>query len=148
MPFDIKSIFSKNFINLTFNQGVNIIATLIYTPILFQILGEENFEDEATFERELMLELEQELCDKPNERDEVHPVDDCASSDGCASASGSEGDDVQVCRHLPHPPAHLLARDVQSCRVKWDSTTNLAWEMDGEMYGRLLGTAKFVNVTA
>ena len=43
MPFDIKSIFSKNFINLTLNQGVNIIATLIYTPILFQILGEENF---------------------------------------------------------------------------------------------------------
>ncbi len=43
MPFDIKSIFSKNFINLSLNQGVNIIATLIYTPILFQILGEENF---------------------------------------------------------------------------------------------------------
>ena len=43
MPFDIKSIFSKNFINLTLNQGVNIIATLIYTPILFQILGEESF---------------------------------------------------------------------------------------------------------
>ena len=43
MPFDIKSIFSKNFINLTLNQCVNIIATLIYTPILFQILGEENF---------------------------------------------------------------------------------------------------------
>ena len=37
------SIFSKNFINLSLNQGVNIIATLIYTPILFQILGEENF---------------------------------------------------------------------------------------------------------
>ncbi len=43
MPFDIKSIFSKNFINLSLNQGVNIISTLIYTPILFQILGEENF---------------------------------------------------------------------------------------------------------
>ena len=43
MPFDIKSIFSKNFINLSLNQVVNIIATLIYTPILFQILGEENF---------------------------------------------------------------------------------------------------------
>jgi PST family polysaccharide transporter len=43
MPFDIKSVFSKNFINLSLNQGVNIIATLIYTPILFQILGEENF---------------------------------------------------------------------------------------------------------
>ena len=43
MLFDIKSIFSKNFINLSLNQGVNIVATLIYTPILFQILGEENF---------------------------------------------------------------------------------------------------------
>ena len=43
MPFDIKSIFSKNFIYLSLNQGVNIIATLVYTPILFQILGEENF---------------------------------------------------------------------------------------------------------
>ena len=43
MPFDIKSIFSKNFINLSLNQGVNIISTLIYTPILFQILGEDLF---------------------------------------------------------------------------------------------------------
>ncbi len=43
MSFDIKSIFTKNYINLSLNQGVNIIATLIYTPILFQILGEENF---------------------------------------------------------------------------------------------------------
>ena len=43
MPFDIKSIFTKNFINLSLNQGVNIIATLIYTPILFQYLGDENF---------------------------------------------------------------------------------------------------------
>jgi len=43
MPFDIKSIFSKNFINLSLNQGVNIISTLIYTPILFQILGEDHF---------------------------------------------------------------------------------------------------------
>ena len=43
MFLDIKSIFTKNFINLTLNQGVNIIATLIYTPILFQTLGDENF---------------------------------------------------------------------------------------------------------
>ena len=43
MPFDIKSIFSINFINLSLNQAVNIIATLIYTPILFQTLGDENF---------------------------------------------------------------------------------------------------------
>ena len=38
-----KSIFSKNFINLSLNQSVNIIATLIYTPFLFQNLGDENF---------------------------------------------------------------------------------------------------------
>ena len=38
-----KSIFSKNFINLSLNQGVNIVATLIYTPFLFQNLGDENF---------------------------------------------------------------------------------------------------------
>ena len=38
-----KSIFFKNFINLSLNQGVNIIATLIYTPFLFQNLGDENF---------------------------------------------------------------------------------------------------------
>ncbi len=43
MLFDIKSIFSKNLINLSLNQAVNIIATLIYTPILFQTLGAENF---------------------------------------------------------------------------------------------------------
>ena len=43
MFLDIKSIFTKNFINLTLNQGVNIIATLIYTPILYQTLGDENF---------------------------------------------------------------------------------------------------------
>ena len=43
MVLDIKSIFTKNFINLSLNQGVNIIATLIYTPILFQTLGDENF---------------------------------------------------------------------------------------------------------
>mgnify|MGYP001193733273 CR=1 FL=1 len=38
-----KSIFSKNFINLSLNQGVNIVATLVYTPLLFQYLGDENF---------------------------------------------------------------------------------------------------------
>ena len=43
MVLDIKSIFTKNFINLTLNQGVNVIFTLIYTPILFQTLGDENF---------------------------------------------------------------------------------------------------------
>ena len=43
MVLDIRSIFTKNFINLTLNQGVNVIATLIYTPILFQTLGDENF---------------------------------------------------------------------------------------------------------
>ena len=43
MVLDIKSIFTKNFVNLTLNQGVNVIATLIYTPILFQTLGDENF---------------------------------------------------------------------------------------------------------
>ena len=43
MVLDIKSIFTKNFINLTLNQGVNVVATLIYTPILFQTLGDENF---------------------------------------------------------------------------------------------------------
>ena len=43
MVLDIKSIFTKNFINLTLNQGVNVIATLIYTPILFQTLGDGNF---------------------------------------------------------------------------------------------------------
>ena len=43
MVLDIKSIFTKNFINLTLNQGVNVIATLIYTPLLFQTLGDENF---------------------------------------------------------------------------------------------------------
>ena len=38
-----KSIFSKNFINLSLNQAVNIVSTLIYTPFLFQNLGDENF---------------------------------------------------------------------------------------------------------
>ena len=43
MSFWTKSIFSKNFINLSLNQGVNIFATLIYTPLLFQRLGDANF---------------------------------------------------------------------------------------------------------
>ena len=38
-----KSIFSKNFINLSLNQGINVVATLIYTPFLYQNLGDENF---------------------------------------------------------------------------------------------------------
>ena len=38
-----KSIFSKNFTNLLLNQGVNIFATIIYTPLLFQRLGDANF---------------------------------------------------------------------------------------------------------
>ena len=33
----------KNFINLSLNQGLNIIVTLIITPILFQILGESQY---------------------------------------------------------------------------------------------------------
>lgn len=41
--FKNRSVFTKNFLNLTLNQGVNIISTLIYTPLLFQILGEANF---------------------------------------------------------------------------------------------------------
>ena len=36
MPSDIKSILLKNFINLSLNQGVNIIATF-YTLLLFLI---------------------------------------------------------------------------------------------------------------
>ena len=43
MLLDIKSIFTKNFINLSLNQGVNVFATLIYTPLLFQTLGDENY---------------------------------------------------------------------------------------------------------
>ncbi len=38
-----KKIVFKNFINLSLNQGFNIIATIIYTPIIFQKLGSENF---------------------------------------------------------------------------------------------------------
>ena len=43
MSYLTKSIFSKNFFNLSLNQGVNIFATIIYTPILFQRLGDANF---------------------------------------------------------------------------------------------------------
>ena len=38
-----KSIFSKNFFNLSLDQGINILVALIVTPILFQSLGDENF---------------------------------------------------------------------------------------------------------
>ena len=41
--FKIKSVFLQNFLNLSANQGFNIISTLIYTPLLFQALGEKNF---------------------------------------------------------------------------------------------------------
>jgi O-antigen/teichoic acid export membrane protein len=41
--FKNRSVFVKNFLNLSLNQGVNIISTLIYTPLLFQILGDANF---------------------------------------------------------------------------------------------------------
>ncbi len=43
MSFWTRSIFSTNFINLSLNQLVNIVATLVYTPFLFQNLGDENF---------------------------------------------------------------------------------------------------------
>ena len=39
----IKNIFIKNFINLSLNQGVNILIAIIVTPILFQNLGESKF---------------------------------------------------------------------------------------------------------
>ena len=38
-----KKIVFKNFFNLSLNQGFNIIATIIYTPIIFQKLGSESF---------------------------------------------------------------------------------------------------------
>jgi len=37
------SIFIKNFTNLSLNQGINIIITLILTPFLFQRLGESQY---------------------------------------------------------------------------------------------------------
>ena len=39
----VKNIFVKNFINLSLNQGVNILIAIIVTPILFQNLGESKF---------------------------------------------------------------------------------------------------------
>jgi PST family polysaccharide transporter len=41
--FKIRSVFIKNFLNLSANQGFNIISTLIYTPLLFQSLGDKSF---------------------------------------------------------------------------------------------------------
>ena len=39
----INSVFIKNFINLSLNQGVNILIAIIVTPILFQNLGDIQF---------------------------------------------------------------------------------------------------------
>ena len=39
----MKKIFLKNFFNLIFNQGVNILVAIVATPILFQKLGESSF---------------------------------------------------------------------------------------------------------
>ena len=39
----IKSIFIKNFTNLSLNQGVNILIAIVVTPILFQNLGDSQF---------------------------------------------------------------------------------------------------------
>ena len=39
----VKNIFIKNFINLSLNQGVNILMAIIVTPILFQNLGDSQF---------------------------------------------------------------------------------------------------------
>jgi len=39
----VKKIFIKNFINLSLNQGVNILIAIIVTPILFQNLGDSQF---------------------------------------------------------------------------------------------------------
>jgi O-antigen/teichoic acid export membrane protein len=41
--FKNRSIFVRNFLNLSTNQGVNVISSLIYTPLLFQALGDKNF---------------------------------------------------------------------------------------------------------
>ena len=43
MSIDVNYIFFKNFISLTFNQGVNILIALLVTPILFQNLGSINY---------------------------------------------------------------------------------------------------------
>ena len=39
----LTSIFIKNFTNLSLNQGLNIIVTLLVTPVLFQRLGESQY---------------------------------------------------------------------------------------------------------
>src|SRR6056300_433289 len=39
----IKSIFIKNFTNLSLNQAVNILIAIVVTPILFQNLGDSQF---------------------------------------------------------------------------------------------------------
>jgi len=43
MNKEVKNIFIKNFINLSLNQGVNILIAIIVTPILFQNLGDSQF---------------------------------------------------------------------------------------------------------
>ena len=43
MSKEINYIFFKNFISLTFNQGINIIIAIVVTPILFQNLGSINY---------------------------------------------------------------------------------------------------------
>ena len=40
---ELKNIFFTNFLNLSLNQGTNILVALVATPILFQNLGEANF---------------------------------------------------------------------------------------------------------
>ena len=39
----LKQVHSRNFINLSLNQGVNILIALIVTPYVFQTLGEDTF---------------------------------------------------------------------------------------------------------
>ena len=39
----LKQVHSRNFINLSLNQGVNILVALIVTPYVFQTLGEDTF---------------------------------------------------------------------------------------------------------
>ena len=39
----LKQVHSKNFVNLSLNQGVNILVALIVTPYVFQTLGEDTF---------------------------------------------------------------------------------------------------------
>ena len=40
---EIKNIFIKNFFNLSLNQILNVLFTLIITPILFKNLGSDQF---------------------------------------------------------------------------------------------------------